>query len=170
MMRTSSLFRDTNAAAAAEMALVLPILLILIFGSVELGNYFMSEHAVEKAVRNASRYAARLPISNFDCTTGTMEDPTPVQELARTGKPDGTDDDARLRDWTDKDMTTVTVACDTDTSHTYVNGGIYTDFPMGVPVVTVSATVPYTTLFGILGLGAGTIDLNASQQAAVTGA
>jgi Flp pilus assembly protein TadG len=166
MMRTSSLFRDTNAAAAAEMALVLPILLILIFGSVELGNYFMSEHVVEKAVRDASRYAARLPTTNYDCDSGTMTDPSSVQKLARTGKPDGTDDDARLRDWTADEMTTVTVACDTSGTYT----GIYTDFPMGVPVVTVSATVPYTTLFGVLGLGAGTIDLNASQQAAVTGA
>jgi Flp pilus assembly protein TadG len=166
MMRASILIRDTNAAAAAEMALVLPLLLLLMFGSFELGNYFMSEHVVEKAVRDASRYAARLPVSNFDCTSGTMTDASSVQKLARTGKPDGADDDARLRDWTADTMTTVTVEC--DTSGTYA--GIYTDFPMGVPVVTVSATVPYTTLFGLLGLGAATIDLNASQQAAVAGA
>jgi Flp pilus assembly protein TadG len=79
MMRASHLLKDRTAAAAAEMALVLPILLILIFGSVELGYYFMSEHVVDKAVRDAARYAARLPVTDFDCSTGTMIDPAPVQ-------------------------------------------------------------------------------------------
>lgn len=164
MMRTRTLIHDTRAAAAAEMALVLPLLLALIFGALELGNYFLSEHVLEKAVRDASRYAARLPVTNFDCASGTMTDPTPVQKLARTGDPDGTT--ARLVDWTDDTMTTVTVTC--DTSGTF--GGIYDDFAMGVPVVTVSATVPYSTFFGALGLGAVTLDLNAAQQAAVIGA
>jgi Flp pilus assembly protein TadG len=145
------------------MALVLPILLVLMFGSVELGNYFLSEHVVQKAVRDASRYAARLPVTTFDCTTGTMTDATPVQRLARTGDPAGTT--ARLVDWTADSMTTVTVTCDTSGTYT----GIYTDFPMGVPVVTVAASVPYTSLFGTMGLG-GTLSLNASQQAAVIGA
>jgi Flp pilus assembly protein TadG len=154
---------DTGAAAAAEMVLVLPILLVLMFGSVELGNYFLSEHVVQKAVRDASRYAARLPLANFDCASGTMTDATPVQRLARTGDPVGTA--ARLADWTSDTMTTVSVTC--DTSGTY--SGVYADFPSGVPVVTVTSAVPYTTLFGTIGLG-GTLTLNASQQAAVMGA
>jgi Flp pilus assembly protein TadG len=164
MMRLTHLFLDRTAAAAVEMALVLPILLVLIFGAVELGNYFLAEHVVSKGVRDASRYAARLPLSNFDCGSGTMTNPTPVQRLARTGQPDGTT--ARLVDWTTDNMTSVTVTC--DTSGTY--GGIYSEFPMGVPVVTVSATVPYATLFGMAGLGPTTLNLNASQQAAAAGA
>lgn len=164
MMQLKHLLLDRTAAAAAEMAMVLPILLVLIFGAFELGNYFLSEHVVQKAVRDASRYAARLPIDNFDCTSGEMTNPTPVQRLARTGNPDGTT--ARLRDWTDDAMASVTVSCDDSGVYT----GIYADFPMGVPVVTVAATVPYTTLFGMAGLGPTTLNLNASQQAAVTGA
>lgn len=164
MMQLARLFRDCTAAAAAEMALVLPILLILMFGSVELGNYFLSEHVVTKAVRDASRYAARLPMAEFDCATETMSDPTRVQRLARTGDPEGTT--ARLTPWTDDNMTTVAVAC--DTSGTY--GGIYSEFPMGVPVVTVTARVPHPTLFRAFGLGPTTLNLNASQQAAVAGA
>jgi Flp pilus assembly protein TadG len=164
MMRLTQLLMDRTAAAAAEMAMVLPILLLLIFGAVELGNYFLSGHVVTKGVRDASRYAARLPLTSFDCDSGTMTDPTPVQRLARTGQPDGTT--ARLADWTADNMTSVTVAC--DTSGTY--GGIYSEFSMGVPVVTVSATVPYSTLFGMAGLGPATLNLNASQQAAAAGA
>lgn len=163
-MRIRRLLFDRTAAAAAEMAMILPILLILIFGAFELGNYFLSEHVVAKGVRDASRYAARLPISNFDCASGTMTDPTPVQRLARTGQPDGTT--ARLVDWTADNMTSVTVTCDTSGTYT----GIYTNLSMGVPIVTVSATVPYATLFGLVGLGPTTLNLNASQEAAVTGA
>jgi hypothetical protein len=65
-------------------------------------------------------------------------------------------------------MTTVSISC--PGTGTYANAGIYTDFPNGAPVVTVTAAVPYSTLFGILGLGASTLTLNASQQAAVIGA
>lgn len=167
MMHPLRLFNDRSGAAAAEMALVLPFLLILIFGSVELGYYFMSEHVVDKAVRDASRYAARLPVSDYPSCTSV--DPTAeqqIQRLARTGDPNGTT--ARLGGWTADTMTTVTISC--PGTGTYANAGIYTDFPNGAPVVTVTAAVPYNMLFGALGLGASTLMLNASQQAAVIGA
>ena len=166
----AKLLQDRSATAAVEMALVLPILIFLMFGSVDLGNYFLSEHVVDKAVRDASRYAARLQFANFNCSTNSMTDPSTGQKLARTGDPAGTV--ARLPGWTDDAMTTVTVNCDTDTSHTYVNNGIYTDFPNGgeAPTVTVPATVPYKSLFGVIGLGSITVNLNAQSQAAVIGA
>jgi Flp pilus assembly protein TadG len=163
----AQLSRDRSGSAAAEMALVLPILLVLLFGSIELGYYFMSEHVVDKAVRDASRYAARLPLADYPSCTSV--DPTAeqqIQRLARTGEPDGTT--SRLAGWTDDTMTTVSISC--PGTGTYANAGIYTDFPNGAPVVTVTAAVPYSTLFGILGLGASTLTLNASQQAAVIGA
>jgi hypothetical protein len=167
MMRASHLLKDRTASAAAEMALVLPILLILIFGSVELGYYFMSEHVVDKAVRDASRYAARLPLTDYpDCTSVDSTAALQIKRLARTGDPDGTI--ARLSGWTDDDMTEVMISC--PGPGTYANSGIYTDFPDGAPIVTVKARVPYTTLFGILGLGVTTLNLNATQEAAVMGA
>ena len=165
-----SLLSDRKASAAVEMALVLPILLALMLGAVDVGNYFLSAHVVEKAVRDASRYAARLQFSNFDCGANEVTDPSSIQKLARTGTPDGTV--ARLAGWTSDDMTTVTVNCDTDTTHPYVNGGIYADFPNGgeAPTVTVSAKVPYSSFFGALGLGRLTVDMYAESQAAVIGA
>ena len=167
MTNMAQLSRDRSGSAAAEMALVLPILLVLLFGSIELGYYFVSEHVVDKAVRDASRYAARLPLADYPSCTSV--DPTAeqqIQRLARTGEPDGTT--SRLAGWTDDTMTTVSISC--PGTGTYANAGIYTDFPNGAPVVTVTAAVPYSTLFGILGLGASTLTLNASQQAAVIGA
>jgi len=171
MMRLlRSLKADRSGSAAVEMALVLPILLALMLGAVDLGNYFLSEHVVDKAVRDAARYAARLPLAAYDCGAGTMVDPSKVQKLARTGDPAGTQ--ARLAGWTDDTMTSVSVNCDTDSTHVYVNGGIYGDFPNGgeAPTVTVSATVPYNSFFGALGLGKLTANLNATSQAAVIGA
>ena len=154
------------------MALSLPILFVLIFGSFDLGSYFLSEHVVEKAVRDAARYAARLPMTNYDCagpSVGATAQQN-IQRVARTGDPGGTT--ARLRGWTSNSMATVSLTCDSNTSHLYVNKGVYNGFPNGgaVPVITVSATVPYATFFGRMGLGPSTLNLNSQSQAAVIGA
>ena len=42
-MSARSLHIDRRASAGAEMALVLPLLLVLLLGSVELGNLFLSQ-------------------------------------------------------------------------------------------------------------------------------
>ena len=153
---------DSRASAAAEMALVMPFLLILMFGSVELGNYFLSEHAVQKGVRDASRYASRLPISDYPDCDETADARLRIRRVARTGTPNGTV--ARVQGWTDA-VTDVEVECDTTGTH----GGIYTvyPFPDGVPTITVKAAVPYYSLFGTLGLGDPALTLNAESHAAI---
>ena len=89
--RVRALLRDQSAAAAVEMALVIPFLLVLMLGAVDVGNYFHSEHVVDKAVRDAARFAARLPFADYSgCTVpsgGTAEQQT--QRLARFGDPSG---------------------------------------------------------------------------------
>ncbi len=157
-------------SAAAEMALVLPLLLLLLFGAFEVGNFFLSEHVVQKGVRDAARYASRVPLGDLTdpgCELAT--DPTvqtEIKEVARTGLPDGTGE-VRLRDWLDNDTVSVVLEpC--NITNTY--SGVFADFPDGVPVVTVSAAVPYQPFFGGFGLGPGTLTLHASSQAAVFGA
>ena len=169
MMRAHSrLVSDRNGSAAVEMALALPLLLVLIFGAFDLGNYFLAAHVVDKAARDAARYAARLPLADYpSCTVpsgGVAEQQT--QRIARFGDPSGSGDQ-RLAGWTSDTMTTVTIACDNSSS--YGTGGIYTDFPNGAPVITVSATVPYTPLFG-WALGGLGLNSSADVQAAVIGA
>ena len=69
MRKLSALLGCRRAAAAAEMALVLPLLLTLMFGALEVGNYFMNEHTLLKAVRSGARFAARQNFTNYpDCT------------------------------------------------------------------------------------------------------
>jgi len=181
MTRRTNLFANRSGSAAVEMALVLPMLLVLMFGSFDVGNYFLSEHVVQKAVRDAARYAARLPMTNYpSCTVpagGTAE--TQTRRVARTGDPDGDYDnngtaDQRLIGWTNDNMATVTINC--GVAGSFNNGGVYKDFPTvggvagAAPVITVQATVPYKTFFGILGLRASTVNLYAQSQAAVIGA
>lgn len=168
MMRSLiRLASDRTGAAAAEMALSLPLLVILLFGSFELGYYFLSEHVVQKAVRDAARYASRLPMVNYpscDPVNGvTAGARLQIQKLARTGDPAGTV--ARLQGWTQDTMTTVTMSC--DTSGTYA--GMYVA-QTNVPIVTVSAAVPYPSLFGTVGLPDPGLTLNARSQSAVFGA
>lgn len=164
MRKLPRLAADDRASAAAEMALTLPLLLVLLFSPFELGNYFMAEHVVEKATRDAARYASRLPIDSYPACVPTATAEQQIQRVARTGRPDGTAT-ARLGGWTADSMTSVTLVCDTSGTYT----GIYSvyPFPDGVPVVTVAATVPYNSLLGALGLGNPTLTLRARSQAAV---
>lgn len=167
---------STSGSAAVEMALVTPILLTLMFGSFELGNYFLDDHVVIKAVRDGARYAARLPISNYSCPSGStsgtlLGSSTAIKNVTRTGTPDGTGA-PRLASWTSQSTITITVGC----KPTATYPGMYSQLPGDVPVVTISASVPYTTLFSRLGWqikqsGAGTtmLNLNAQSQAAVMG-
>jgi Flp pilus assembly protein TadG len=169
---TFALARDWRGSAAAEMALVLPLLLALTFGSLELGNYFLSEHVLLKGVRDGAVYAARqnLPL-NYDCSAGTLTVPTTVvdntKSLVRSGELSGGTD--RLPLWADVSTTfTVSATCVTSAGGTTL-AGMYLVNGGKVPVVTVAADLPYQSLMGTLGLGQPGLRLEAQQQAIVTG-
>lgn len=164
MIRRPSILHDRSGSAAVEMALVTPLLLIILFGSVEVGNFFYNEHLLSKAVRDGARYAARQNFSYYGCSgppTGTVVAET--RNLVKTGYVTGTGD--RLAAWNAN-----TITLDTSCNTALALSGIYRGKVTGAPVVTVSATVPYTpiigTAFGFSGIG---VNLNATQRAAVTG-
>ena len=58
---------DVRGAAAAEMALVLPLLILIMFGSFEMGNFFWESHIANKAVRDGARFAARQNFTDMPC-------------------------------------------------------------------------------------------------------
>jgi hypothetical protein len=166
------LLHDRRASAAAEMALVLPLLLILLFGSVELGNYFRSEHILLKGVRNGAVYAARQDIAiNYDCSGGPPTVPAGViddtKALVRTGVLSGGTDLLPL--WSDGSTTfTMSVTCVTAAGGTTL-AGLYIVNGGQVPVLTLNADLPYSTVLGTLGLASPNLRLKARQQAAVSG-
>jgi Flp pilus assembly protein TadG len=162
----SRLVRNNEAAAAAEMALVTPFLIILMFGSFELGNYFLSEHVVAKAVRDGARYASRQPFINFTCPNSVNSSVvTNTQNLTRTGQvaSGGT---ARLVGWTTPTTVSVTMSCTAITGSNY--SGIYKGMS-NVPKVKVSAIVPYRSLFYVLGFTRSSPQLVSESEATVQG-
>ena len=174
MMMFRGLWRTTRGTAAAEMALVTPLLLILMMGSVEIGNYFYNEHILVKAVRDGARYASRQPFDKFDCTgAGTVDasTATAIGNVTRTGVvAANSTTPIKVPGWVSNapPLITVTVTCDPDGDATQ-NFGIYTDLPDGAPIVRVAADVPYRSLFFNLGFGTNGLGLRASSQAAVMG-
>ena len=144
------------------MALISPIFFALMFGAFDLGNYFMSEHIVVQAVRDGARYASRRPFSDYTCSTASGDVTTKTQNLVRTGTFAGTT--PRLNGWTDNSTVTITVTCDTSGAYQ----GIYNGVATGVPVITVSANVPYGSLFKSFGLGSS-LYLRAESKVSVMG-
>lgn len=176
MTAATFLRNDRRGSVAVEMALVLPLMLILMFGGLEGGYYLWSEHRVLKAVRDGARYAGRQPFDKFDCTAGTI-DPSDteyteerIQYMTRTGivapstatPPDG--DPGQVNGWTANSTVSVTVACNAAPP-----AGIYASLPDGAPIVTVSANTAYRSLFLNLGFATSGLGLRATSQAAVMG-
>src|SRR5690242_1861471 len=181
-MKRLFFIRDQSASAAVEMALVTPILLALLFGSVEMGNFFMSEHAIEKAVRDGARYAARLPLAAaYSCPNTVFADAGATNNIinvTKTGAVSGAGFPRLAPSYwnrtcgSDTQTVTVSVACvnkdDIDTEATG-NTGIYTGLNGDIPVVTVSARVKYESVLGTLGFHTTNLCLNAESKAALQG-
>lgn len=167
MSQLAALLRSTRGAAAAEMALIIPLMLILMMGSFELGNFFMSEHKLVKAVRDGARFAARQSFSNYvSCSGdagGTVRDDT--RNVVMTGLLAG--GSARLVNWNASTIS-VTQRCTTTANSTPLSG-IYRGAANGAPIVTVSATVLYTPVLASYGFRGVGLNLNAKQEAAVMG-
>lgn len=165
-----NLLLDARAAAAVEMALVAPLLLIIMLGSTELGNYFMNEHSLIKAVRDGARFAARQDFSWYPTCSGSPDTDnvvTPTQNVVMYGYLSGS---TVLTPNISASDISVTTQCFTGSVGGQTMSGLYRNRADGAQVVTVSATVNYRpilgTMFGFSGLNTR---LNATSQAAVTG-
>ncbi len=164
------IFGDRSGAAAAEMALVAPLLVTIMFGSLEIGKYFWDEHLVVKAVRDGARFAARQNFATMPCG-GPATNEAQIQNLVRYGKTTvRVADKPRLYYWTNNSTITVTITC-------YRTKGLavrqstagFTAARPVVPVVRVKAEVPYTPIVGSIGFQANGLSLNAYSKSTVTG-
>jgi Flp pilus assembly protein TadG len=151
---------DQIGAAAAEMALILPLVMVLLFATFEGAYYMICEHQVVTGVRNAARYAGRLDFSQYACPAGTFSGSTAtIQNLARTGQLAG--GTSRVQGWVDGDIT-VAVTCTAQT-------GIYTTVGSYAPKVRVSSRFNYPSLMGQLGFTQSTLEIGASAESPVMG-
>jgi Flp pilus assembly pilin Flp len=83
---SNSLARDRRGGSAIEFALIAPVLLALILGVTEIARFINHADAVEKSLRSAAAFAARSEVPLDGATL------TKVENLVRTGTPDGTGD------------------------------------------------------------------------------
>jgi len=162
------LARDRRGNAAVEMAMVTPLLLILMFGCIELGNYFWNEHTLLKAVRDGARFAARQSFNYYGCSGSpdTTNVVTPTQNVVMYGYLSGTD---KLTPNIAAANVAVTQSC-TTTAGTQTMQGLYRNDANGAHVVAVTATVTYRPVIAVaLGFSGVGYQLYARSEAAVTG-
>jgi len=172
-MRLPRLLDHDGGAAAAEMVLVLPLLLTLMFGSAELGNYFLDDHGLIKQVRDGARYASRLPAeANYTCpNTVNPAAATLIENVVKTGNVSGTGSGRFSADyWTRAcagvaQPIQVTIRCVDKDDYS----GIYSSLVGDIPVVKVSAAIGYRSVLGSLGLPTANLCLRAESEAAVIG-
>lgn len=162
---------DERGSPSAEFALMLPMLVILLFGGFEAGNFMWTQHKLITAVREGARYAARLPIDDFCNGTDEALDTaaeTNIKTLTVTGKlPDGQgapQSGARVEGWTLGDVT-VQPDCDG-----FAATGIYSQLGHAGPTVRVSTgSVAYPSLFRGLGVIDNAFRIGARSDSAVIG-
>jgi Flp pilus assembly protein TadG len=170
--------RQTTASASVEFALMVPMLVILLFGGAEAGHFVWTQHKLAEAVRDGARFASRLPVAG---TSGVCDgaadqlssaDEDNIKLITRTGQLANAGAQPVVPGWTDAQVT-VEVTCDA-----FVNTGIYADLgdndASGTndagPMVTVRATrVSYPALFGGWAGLSRAIPLYAKSNAAVIG-
>lgn len=162
--------KNDRGVAAAEMTLVAPLLIFLLFGMVEIANLFYNQHILAKAVRDGARYAARQPFSEYDMGACAMSSAATdrVRRLVRTAQLAAAGAPARVPNWVQADeASTISVAVVCDGSGTYQ--GVYAGNANVAAAVTVQATVPYSPLIGSIAFSTTGLTLTASSQAAVAG-
>lgn len=167
MIRFGALKRSADGSAAVEMALVMPLLLAILCGSFELGNYFLNEHTLVEAVRDGARFAARQSFSNYSTCSGSPGGTvvSDTQNVVKKGLLSGSD--YRVANWSAFTIS-VTMSCTTSAGGQTMSG-IYSTRATGAPVVTVAASGPYYSVLHAFGFRGVSYNLYASQQAAVAG-
>jgi Flp pilus assembly protein TadG len=182
MRRILNFVRNRKGSAAAELALAVPLMLVLMFGSLELGNLFLDEHALSKQVRDGARFGARLDISEtYDCPSDVFADADADDKIIKVTK-DGAVSGSGTPRWTgywdracdDGDATVeVDFKCvpksSVDTADSG-NTGLYSTLPGDdIPVVRVTGAVKYRSLFSAIGFDSTNVCLTAESEAAVIG-
>ncbi len=161
-----NLRRSRSGAAAVEFALLMIFIIMpLFYGLFEMSRALQQHHIVLKSVRDAARYAARLPRPEFTppftafedpCVAGSANEALDIKNLAMYGTLT-TSGPPQLPGWTD--YSTLCISGPTVTADFVSQAGTTMS---GRAFVRVNAIVPYQDLglFTLLGI----TDFNITAQ------
>ncbi len=152
-------WRSQSGVAAVEFVLILPLIALMLFGTIDIGRLLFDYQAVSKSVRDATRYVARseagalfsnLATCTVDPTTAAGSPTQNARNMTLTGTVD-LSGGYILNYWTDTSTVTVSGVCFDNSAGTYQ--GLYSGMD-DIPIVTVAATASFPFLNGWL-LGQG---------------
>jgi hypothetical protein len=160
----SNFARRREGAALVEFSLMFPMLLVLAAGVTEMGLALHQQHVVTKSVRDAARFAARQFVAAPSCPISTVTEWTTIvaetQQVALRGNLSGSAP-LLLSNWNAVGQVSVTDAC-------AAAGSLVSPAGAGanIPVITVSADVPYSGVgfLGLIGMSAFTIRASHSEM------
>ncbi len=156
MRHLRRLWRARGGIAAVEFVMILPLLALMLFGTIEVGRMLFDYQAASKSVRDATRYLTRIDAGSLSlvCPGATIDNTAAkvieAKNLALRGTIDTTEP-FLLSYWTDPNSINVTASCIDNSGATYQ--GFYAGVVL-IPNITVTATVPMPLMNGwLLGLG-----------------
>ena len=144
--------------ASVEFAIVLPILVLMLFGAIEFGRLLVDYQVANKSVRDAVRYLSRVRDTSItgSCPGGGVLWPDPAASqsvgnavnLAMTGSIDGSADDL-LGYWVDANTIVIRVVppCTDNTTGTFSGAYQYSDY---IPELQMTAVVAFPSGVGWL--------------------
>jgi Flp pilus assembly protein TadG len=144
---------DTGGTATLELAVILPFLMTLGFGTYEFGNLIYNYHLITAGVRDASRYLAGNPQGVSDAIAA-------AKNIAIRGTIDS-NGTFRIPWW--NDANTISIDYSLIPNDDGLDGRLYRGGDT-VTTITVTATVPYHQLGFLEFLSLGPITLKASHE------
>lgn len=173
--------RARQGNAGVEFALILPLLMVLLFGGIEIGRAMHDFHVVNETVRDAARYLSHVPATcpAAGVGAGSLQDGpvyTAAQEidrakaLAMTGSVDTASPAPDLLGYwhypADAGSVTIRIDCIDNAAATLK--GLY-DGVTYIPHVVLTADVPFTFLFGQMVAPSASITITLSHNVASVG-
>ena len=153
-----SLFRNNDGSALVEATIIIPVLLILVFGVFEFSNLFWQQQLVTAGVRDAARYLAR----SINPSSSAAE--SAAENLAVTGSILG--GTPRAPGWSPGD---VSVSFKSIENSPGIGGrGSYRG-PQVIQVVTVSTAYTHPSLGFLDYLGLPNLIIHVSHSERITG-
>jgi hypothetical protein len=153
--------RDEDGSALIEGAIAIPVLCVLLFGIYEFSWFFYQQHLISTGLRDAARYAARLPAACNSSSPDWLVVQALAKNLATTGSIQG--GVARVTGWT-----SAAVRLDCSGIENPIEAGGLSGYRGGPVIYVMTASTRFREstlgLFGFLGLPAPTISVSHSER------